>query len=123
MVKCVDAVGKVTFAQNECPAGMVGEQHDVKTSQRPSGEGPAVKLADPSKTYTSPRPKVSKPRPAPPSPEVVYSDPKPAEPQVIYVKPCVKYVNVPYSYGKRNADGSRTGRAGTYKAAVPCNAK
>lgn len=57
VVKCVDAAGKVTFAQNECPAGQAVEKHEVKASQRPSGDGPAVKLATPIKPSASPKPR------------------------------------------------------------------
>lgn len=57
VVKCVDAAGKITFTQTTCPVGAASELLEIKASQRPSGEGPAVRLADPSKTYIKRKPK------------------------------------------------------------------
>lgn len=54
--KCVDAAGKTTFSQHGCGAGYDAE---VLTPEavRPSGAGPAVKLATPSSAPAKPRAK------------------------------------------------------------------
>ncbi len=46
--KCVDAAGKVTFSQHGCGDGG-GNEVIAPSAPRPSGGGPAVKLADPAK--------------------------------------------------------------------------
>lgn len=120
VVKCTDAAGKVTFAQNVCPGDTQGGEVEVKAAARPSGEGPAVQLADPSKTYVAPKPK---PKPKAPEPEIVYKEVPVEVPVPVYVKPCMKTVNVPYSRSEKNADGSRSGVAGYHQVQVPCNAK
>ncbi len=46
--KCIDAAGKVTFSQHGC--GEAGSDEVIApVAPRPSGSGPAVKLADPAK--------------------------------------------------------------------------
>lgn len=122
VVKCVDGAGKVSFAQNTCPAGTTGASVEVNAAQRPSGDGPAVQIADPSKTYARPKPKPA-PKPAAPEPEVVYRE-VPVPVQVpVQVKPCMKKVMVPYSYSQLDKDGKRTGVAGAREVMVPCNQK
>jgi hypothetical protein len=126
VVKCVDDAGKITYAQNECPAGLVGEQHDVKASQRPSGEGPAVKLADPSKTYIKQEPKPVRRAAAVTQPveqEVAEQAPAPRGGVVRQNanQPCVKWVEQRYSYPTTDKDGRRVGVAGVRKVPVPCN--
>lgn len=120
VVKCVDGAGKVSFAQNTCPAGTTGAAVEVNAAQRPSGDGPAVQMADPSKTYARPKPKPA-PKPAAPEPEVVYREVPVQVP--VYIKPCMKKVHVPYSYRVKNPDGTTSGVAGTKEVMVPCNQK
>ncbi|WP_280377989.1 hypothetical protein [Pseudomonas sp. BN515] len=125
VVKCVDAAGKITYAQNECPAGLVGEQHDVKASPRPSGEGPAVKLADPSKTYIKKESRpVRRAAPAQPASQEVAEQPPAPRGGVVRQnanQPCVKWVEQRYSYTRMDKDGRPVGRAGIRKVPVPCN--
>lgn len=52
VTKCIDGQGKVTFVQHDCPAGTSSNSELSVESQRPSGSGPAVKIAKPD---TSPR--------------------------------------------------------------------
>lgn len=120
VVKCTDAAGKVTFAQNVCPGDTQGGEVEVKAAARPSGEGPAVQLADPSKTYVAPKPK---PKPKAPEPEIVYKEVPVEVPVPVYIKPCMKKVMVPYSYTEVGKDGKRRGVAGAREVMVPCNQK
>ncbi|MCU9947497.1 DUF4124 domain-containing protein [Pseudomonas sp. PDM13] len=119
VVKCTDAAGKVTFAQNACPGDTKGAEVDVKAAARPSGEGPAVQLADPSKTYVAPKPKPERRQKV--APEVIVKEVPVAVPTPVYIKPCVKTVDVPYSYSQVGKDGKRRGVAGTRKVQVPCS--
>lgn len=48
VTKCVDRTGKVTFSQYGCAAGAAQESVTVSQPSRPSGDGPAVKMAKPS---------------------------------------------------------------------------
>lgn len=119
VVKCVDGAGKVSFAQNTCPAGTTGASVEVNAAQRPSGDGPAVQMADPSKTYARPKPKPA-PKPAAPEPEVVYRE-VPVPVQVpVYIKPCVKYVEQKIHTRQKMADGSTRGGVEIRKVPVPC---
>ena len=122
VVKCVDGAGKVSFAQNTCPAGTTGASVQVNAAQRPSGDGPAVQMADPSKTYARPKPKPA-PKPAAPEPEVVYREvPVPVQ-MPIQVKPCVKYVEVMRHVRKTTPDGRVLAGVQVDKVPVPCNQK
>ncbi|MCO7558028.1 DUF4124 domain-containing protein [Metapseudomonas otitidis] len=122
VVKCVDGAGKVSFAQNACPPGTSGEQVQVREAPRPSGDGPAVQMADPSKTYAPPKPTIVRVRREKPAPEVVKQEPeKVRAPSQAVARPCMKTVLVPYNYRQRNADGTTSGVAGTRKVQVPCN--
>jgi len=47
VVKCVDSKGQVTFVQHRCPAATEKDSMISVESQRPSGAGPAVKIAEP----------------------------------------------------------------------------
>lgn len=120
VVKCTDAAGKVTFAQNVCPGDTQGGEVEVKAAARPSGEGPAVQLADPSKTYVAPKPK---PKPKAPEPEIVYKEVPVEVPVPVYVKPCMKTVEVRIPLREKKADGSTRGGVEVRKVQVPCNAK
>lgn len=55
ITKCVDSNGKVTFSQHGCAAGAEQNTVTVKEPPRPSGDGPAVKLAKPSTQPSLPR--------------------------------------------------------------------
>lgn len=120
VVKCTDAAGKVTFAQNVCPGDTQGAEVEVKAAARPSGEGPAVQLADPSKTYVAPKPK---PKPKAPEPEIVYKEVSVEVPVPVYIKPCMKKVMIPYRRSEVGKDGRRSGVAGAQEVMVPCNAR
>ncbi len=120
VVKCTDAAGKVTFAQNVCPGDTQGGEFEVKTAPRPSGEGPAVQLADPSKTYVVPKPK---PKPKAPEPEIVYKEVPVEVPVPVYIKPCVRYVEQKIRTTQKMADGSTRGGVEIRKVPVPCDRK
>lgn len=125
ITKCVDAGGKVTFSQHGCPTGSDQDQVTVN-AQRPSGEGPAVKLADPARqpaarpkrerVYTSPA--VAEYEDAT-EPELVD---EPSPPVVVRQQnqPCMRTVEQKYSYPVRRKDGTIAGRAGIRKVLVPC---
>lgn len=53
--KCVDASGAITFSQHGCADGGAGQEVEAKAAPRPSGEGPAVKMADPSTLPVMPK--------------------------------------------------------------------
>lgn len=121
VVKCVDASGKVAFSQNECPPGTTGAELKVEAAPRPSGDGADVRLADPSKSFAPPKPKVVRHRSSPQSeePKVVYREVE--KPVPVYVQPCMKKVMVPYNYAQVGKDGKRRGVAGAREVLVPCN--
>ncbi|MBX9816963.1 MAG: DUF4124 domain-containing protein [Burkholderiaceae bacterium] len=56
--KCVDVNGKVTFSQYGCSEGAASESVTISQPPRPSGDGPAVKMAVPS--TEPPRPRVKR---------------------------------------------------------------
>ncbi len=122
VVKCMDSSGKVTFVQNQCPEGLVGELRDVKASQRPSGDGPAVRMADPSKTYVTAKPKpVRKVRTV--QPQQVEADAAPvaaAPTRVIVQQPCKRYVEQRIRYTRKATNGGTTGGVRVVKVPVPC---
>jgi predicted outer membrane repeat protein len=120
VVKCTDASGKVTFAQNVCPGDTQGGAVEVKAAARPSGEGPAVQLADPSKTYVAPKPK---PKPKAPEPEIVYKEVPVEVPVPVYIKPCVKYVDVKRHVRETTPDGRVLAGVQIDKVPVPCDPK
>lgn len=121
VVKCTDAAGKVTFAQNACPGDTKGAEVDVKAAARPSGEGPAVQLANPSKTYVAPKPKPERRQKA--APEVIVKEVPVAVPTPVYVKPCVKYVEQRIHSRQKMADGSTRGGVEIRKVPVPCDSR
>ncbi len=53
--KCVDGKGAVTYSQHGCSDGGSGQVVNASPAPRPSGAGPAVKLADPSSLPVRPR--------------------------------------------------------------------
>lgn len=55
--KCIDAAGKVTFTQYQCDGHASSEEVAAPAAQRPSGDGPAVKIAKPSTLPAKPRKK------------------------------------------------------------------
>lgn len=123
VVKCVDASGKVAFSQNECPPGTTGAELKVEAAPRPSGDGADVRLADPSKSFAPPKPKVVRHIAAPQAeePKVVYRE---VEKQVpVYIKPCVKYIEQKIHTRQKMADGSTRGGVEIRKVPVPCNTK
>jgi hypothetical protein len=121
VVKCTDAAGKVTFAQNVCPGDTKGAEVDVKAAARPSGEGPAVQLADPSKTYVAPKPKPERRQKA--APEVIVKEVPVASPQSVQVQPCVKYVEVRRHVRTKRPDGTELAGVQVDKVPVPCNSR
>lgn len=46
--KCVDSKGSITYSQHGCSDGSAGQAINASPAPRPSGAGPAVKMADPS---------------------------------------------------------------------------
>lgn len=128
VVKCTDATGKVTFAQNVCPGDTQGGEVEVKAAARPSGEGPAVQLADPSKTYAAPKPKTDQRerRDVGASEEASENAEQPAAvthraPPVVRQQVC--YKNVLVKNGGVDKNGKRYGQAEYVKVPVPCNTR
>lgn len=58
VTKCVDSKGKVTFSQYGCSEGATQQSVTISQPPRPSGDGPAVKMAKPS--TQPPRPRVKR---------------------------------------------------------------
>jgi hypothetical protein len=123
--KCVDAAGKVTFTQNQnCLRSSNLEGVSDHRNVAPSGSGPAVKMADPSRppavnrqgqayTVVGEPPAVA-PHVAPtPDPQVVV---RPAPNN----QPCVKIVNQTINSTIIGKDGKRRSRSEIRKIAVPC---
>lgn len=124
VVKCVDAKGKVTFVQNQCPDGLDGELHEVKDNPRPSGDGPSVRMADPSKTFIKKEPKrVRRVVPVQPEqPQVAEQEPAPRGGVVRQNanQPCVRWVEKRVGSTMVTKDGRRRGRSQVVKVPVPC---
>jgi hypothetical protein len=47
ILKCVDDRGEITFTQGRCPNGQSLDERMTIDNPRPSGSGPAIRLADP----------------------------------------------------------------------------
>ena len=122
VVKCVDAAGKVTFSQHACPSA----EHDSAVmsvnNQRPSGDGPAIRLADPAKPTATVRRQgqkytvVGEPEELPETP--IQAERQRAAPAA--VKPCVRYVEKQINTSRVTADGKRRGQSEIVKVPVPC---
>jgi len=121
VVKCVDAAGKVTFSQHACPS----PDHDAAVvsvkNARPSGDGPASRLADPSRpaaarsqgqTYTV----VGEREKLPDAP--IQAERPRAAPAA--QGPCVKWVDRQINSSRITKDGRRVGTAEIIKVPVPC---
>ncbi|WP_395501832.1 hypothetical protein [Ectopseudomonas mendocina] len=121
VVKCVDAAGKVTFSQHACPS----PDHDVAVvsvnNQRPSGEGPATRLADPSRPAAAPGQgqayTVVGEREKLPDAPIQAERPRVAP---AAQGPCVRMVDRQVNSTRVTKDGKRVGRAEIIKVPVPC---
>lgn len=126
--RCVDANGKVTFTQHNCPDNHVLDDVVTARNAKPSGSGPDSVMASPkvmqvqSNTPASGRVSGSKVEAPVVQLEAERNDgvskgtPLRAAPQ----QPCTKVVEQRYSYPKITKDGKRVGVSGIRKVVVPC---
>lgn len=118
--KCVDAAGKITFTQHDCPAASQDSSVVSVSNQRPSGAGPATMMADPSK-LPPPR-REARRLTVVQEPEVALEEPIQAErPRAVaQQKPCVRYVQKLVNTSRITKEGKRRGRSELIKVPVPC---
>ena len=120
VVKCVDAAGKVTFVQHGCPSVDHASEVVTANSPRPSGDGPATRLADPGRAplvrsqgqkYTV----VGEPEKLPDTP-IQAERPRAVAPSA----PCVRWVERRINTSRVSKNGGRVGSSEIIKVPVPC---
>lgn len=126
--KCVDESGKVTFTQYACPSHTSPSGSVEANNQQPSAEGETARMAaqrapgirkQSAGNWNDAPPEPARPKiQSEPRVRAWDSDRTASQPQ--NQQPCMKTIDMPVRSSRVNADGSRTGTAGTVKVMAPC---
>jgi len=119
VVKCVDAAGKVTFAQHACPDARAQASQVTFKNAAPSGSSAPVRLGTP-KPYV-PKPVVRRQRVVAEAQPVAAQEPDRG--RVTHAaprQPCIRMVDRHINSTRVTKDGRRVGRSQVIKVPVAC---